>query len=54
MIMFLSMILAGLAVHFVNGWTADFLGISMRAMLDLIVFIATYMVTSRYLKSFRD
>lgn len=54
MIKFLSMILASLAVFFVNGWTAEFLDISIRAMLDLIVFIAIYMITNRYLKNLRD
>lgn len=54
MIIFLSLILAGLAAHFVNNWTASFLDISLRAMLDLIVFIAVYMVSSRYFKNLRD
>ena len=54
MILFLSMILAGLAAHLVNGWTEPFLNISVRAMLDLIVLISVYMLTSRYLKNLRD
>ena len=54
MIMFLSMIFAALAAHLVNGWMEPLLGISLRAMLDLITFIAVYMICSRYLKNFRD
>lgn len=54
MILFLSMILASLAVHFVNGWTEPYLEISIRAMLNLIVFIVVYMASNRYLKNFRD
>lgn len=54
MIMFLSMTLAGLAVHLVNDWTEPFLSISPRAMLDLIIFVAVFMFTNRYLKSLRN
>ena len=54
MIIFLSMILASLAVYFVNGWTTGLLDISLRSMLNLIVFIATYMLSSRYFKNLRD
>lgn len=54
MIMFLSMILAALAAHLVNGWMEPLLGISLRAMLDLIVFVAVYMASNRYLKNLRD
>jgi len=54
MTIFLSMILASLAAHFVNGWLESWTDISVRAMLDLIVFIAVYMTSNRYLKSFRD
>lgn len=53
MILFLSIILASLAVHLLNGWMAPFLGISVRAMIDLVVFIAVFMLTSRYLKSLK-
>lgn len=48
------MIVAGLAAHFINNWTTPFLEVSFRAMLDLIVFIAVYMISSRYLKKIRD
>ena len=51
---FLSMIIASLAVHFANGWMEPFVEISIRAMLDLIIFIATYMISNRYLKNFRE
>lgn len=54
MISFLSLILAFLAVNIVNGWITPFTEISIRAMLDLIVFIATYMISRRYLKRFRE
>lgn len=54
MIIFLSMILAALATHLFNGWVESFMGISLRAMLDLIIFIAVYMICSRYLKSFKN
>lgn len=54
MITFLSMILASLAVHFVNDWVTPFTEISIRAMLDLIVFIAVYMLSRRSLKNIRD
>lgn len=54
MIIFLSMILASLAVHFVNGWMEPLIGISLRAMINLIIFIAVYMVSSRYLKNLKD
>ena len=54
MTLFVSMILASLSVHFVNGWIEPFTESSIRAMLDLIVFIAVYMYSSRYLKNMRD
>lgn len=54
MILFLSMILASLAVHLLNGWLEPFMGISLRAMISLIVFIAVYMLTSRYLKNLKN
>lgn len=54
MIMFLSIIIASLAVHIVNGWMESWTDISIRVMLDLIVFIAVYMTSSRYLKNLRD
>ena len=50
---FLSIIIASLAVYFVNGWVEPFVGISIRAMLNLIVFIIAYMMSHRYLKGFR-
>jgi len=54
MILFLSLIIASLAVHFVNGWMEPLMDVSIRAMLNLIVFIAVYMFSNRYLKRFRD
>lgn len=54
MIIFLSTILASLAVHFVDGWMEPLMGFSTRAMLDLVIFIAVYMTSSRYLKNLRD
>lgn len=54
MILFLSMIIASLAVHFVDGWIGNAIDDSIRIMLDLIIFIATYMFSKRYLKNFRD
>ena len=54
MILFLSMIIASLAVHFVDGLMTSNVDDSIRAMLDLIVFIAVYMISNRYLKNFRD
>lgn len=48
------MILAALAAYFVNGWIEPFTGISLRSMITLIVFIAAYMTSSRYLKNLRD
>ena len=54
MVIFLSMILAFLAAHLFNGWAEHFMGISLRAMLDLIIFIVVYMICSRYLKSFKN
>ena len=53
MIIFFSMIIASLAVHLLNGWMEPVMDISLRAMINLIVFIAVYMVTSRYLKNLR-
>ncbi len=53
MTMFLSTIIASIAVHLVNGWIESW-DISIRAMLDLIVFIAVYMTSNRYLKNLRD
>lgn len=52
--MFLSITLAGLAAHLVNGWTEPFLSISPRAMLDLVTFIVVFMLTNRYLKNLRN
>ena len=48
------MIIASLAVYFVNGWVENFLEVSIRAMLNLIVFIAAYMLSNRYFKKFHD
>jgi len=53
MITFLAMIIASLAVHFVNDWAEPYLDISIRMILDLIVFIAVYMVSNQYFKSLR-
>ena len=54
MILFLAMIIASLAVHFVDGWIGNSIDDSIRIMLDLIIFIAVYMISNRYLKGFRD
>ncbi len=54
MITFLAMIISSLAVHFVDSWVGSYLDISIRMMLDLIIFIAAYMVSGRYLKNLRD
>ena len=54
MITFLAMIISSLAVHFVDSWVGSYLDISIRMMLDLIIFIAVYMVSGRYLKNLRD
>lgn len=54
MIRFLSFIISSLTVYFVNDWAEPFLEISIKAMLNLIVFIIVYMVTNRYLKSFLE
>ena len=48
------MIIAALVVHFVNGWMSSEMDESIRVMLNLIVFIVIYMMSNRYLKSFRD
>jgi len=53
MIIFLAVIIASLAVHFVNGWIEPYLDISIRMMLNLIVFIAVYILSSRYFKNLR-
>lgn len=53
MTIFLSMIIASIAAHIANGWMESW-DISIRAMLDLIVFIAVYMTSNRYLKNLRD
>jgi len=51
----LSIILAALAAHFVNGWLEPYVAdVSIRAMLDLIVFITVYIVSSRYFKNLWD
>ncbi len=54
MIAFLAFTLAGLAAYLLNDFLLPYVGISTRAMLGLIVFIAVYMLTSRYLKQLRD
>lgn len=36
-----------------NSWM-DSWDISIRAMLNLIIFIAVYMISNRYLKNLRD
>lgn len=51
MIRFFSFIISSLAVYFVNGWVEPYLEISIKAMLNLIVFILAYMLSSRYLKN---
>lgn len=54
MILFLSMIIASLAVYFINGLIPANMDESVRAMLNLIVFIVAYMISKKYLKTFRD
>ncbi len=54
MITFLSVIIAFLCVHFVHGWLDGLLDISLQAMIDLIVFIAVYMISNRYFKNMRE
>ena len=53
MVTFLSMIIASLAVHLVNGWMEPFMDVSLRAMINLIIFIAVYMISGRYIKSLK-
>ena len=54
MILFLSMIIASLAAYFMNGLMSFNIDESIRAMINLIVFIAVYIISKRYLKTFRD
>jgi len=54
MITFLSMILASLTIYFVNDWLGSSVETSIKAMLDLVIFIAVYMFSNRYLKRYRD
>ena len=54
MIRFLSFIISSLVVYFVNDWAEPFLEVSIKAMLNLIVFIVVYMVTNRYVKRFLE
>jgi len=54
MILFLAMIIASLAVHFVDGWIGNGIDDSIRLVLDLIVVIDVYMISKRYWKDFRD
>lgn len=54
MIKIFSIVLGSLVVHFVNGWTEPFLDVSLRAMLNLMVFIAVFMISKRYLKNFLE
>lgn len=54
MIIFLSMIIASLAAYLFNGWLSASMDISIKAMLDLIVFILVYIFSNRYLKNLRD
>ena len=53
MISFLSMIIASIAVHLLNGWMEPFMDVSLRAMINLIIFIAVYMISGRYIKSLK-
>jgi len=48
------MIIASLSVHLLNGWMEPIMDISLRAMINLIIFIAMYMLSNRYLKNLRD
>ena len=50
---FLSVIIAFLCVHFVNGWLDGLLDISLQAMINLVVFIVVYMISNRYFKNLR-
>ena len=55
MFTFLSIVLAAVAAHLVNGWLEPHVAdVSIRAMIDLIVFIAVYMVSRRYFKNLWD
>lgn len=55
MFIFLSIVLASLAAHFVNGWLEPVVAdASIRAMIVLIVSIAVYMISSRYFKNLWD
>lgn len=55
MFTFLSIVLAALAAHFVDGWLEPHVAdASIRAMFDLIVSIAVYMVSRRYFKNLWD
>jgi hypothetical protein len=55
MFTFLAIVLAALAAHFVNGWLEPHVAdVSIRAMIALIVFIAVYIVSSRYFKNLWD
>ena len=53
MITFLSIIIASIAVHLLNGWMEPFMDVSLRAMINLIIFIAVYMISGRYIKSLK-
>lgn len=55
MFTFLSIVLAAVAAHLVNGWLEPYVtDVSIRAMIDLIVFIAVYMLSRRYFKNLWD
>jgi hypothetical protein len=54
MTLFISMIISALSTYFVNGWLEPFVEVSIRVMLDLVVFIAVYMFSNRYFKNMRD
>lgn len=51
----LSIVLAAVAAHLVNGWLEPHVvDASIRAMIALVVFIAVFMVSRRYFKNLWD
>ena len=51
----LSIVLAAVTAHLVNGWLEPYVAdVSIRAMISLIIFIAVYMVSRRYFKNLWD
>ena len=51
----LAIVLAAVAAHLVHGWLEPVIAdASIRAMIALVIFIAVYMVSSRYFKNLWD